>query len=312
MKKFVALLLPIISLTMLSACSSSQKKTEEKETAISSSLKGENDFTGEYIVNANYVKNNLKDIILVDARGEEAEQSTIKGATAMSWQYLANVEEGESGDAEWGLILSPSELAERLGEKGISKEKEIILFSSTKKGWGEDGRIAWELLAAGYQNVKMVDGGFSALKDSGLETQKGGTDLKPVEVSIDSINNNHRILTTELEEDYQNYKIVDTRSKKEYKGAILYGEQKGGHLPDAINIEFTSLFNSDGTLKSNNTIKKIFIDAGLSPDDQIVVYCTAGIRSAFMELIMDMTGYKNVKNYDGSYYTWAATETVEK
>jgi thiosulfate/3-mercaptopyruvate sulfurtransferase len=31
-----------------------------------------------------------------------------------------------------------------------------------------------------------------------------------------------------------------------------------------------------------------------------------------MELVMEMCGFKQVKNYDGSYYRWAKVEEVEK
>ena len=41
--------------------------------------------------------------------------------------------------------------------------KEIIIFSNAQDGWGDDGRILWTLLAAGYENVKMVNGGYEYL-----------------------------------------------------------------------------------------------------------------------------------------------------
>ena len=77
-------------------------------------------------------------------------------------------------------------------------------------------------------------------------------------------------------------------------------------------MKYTDLFNKNGTLKSNDQLTKLFEDAGLSKDDKIVTYCTAGIRSAYTQLVMDMCGFKNVKNYDGSFYRWAKVEDVEK
>lgn len=286
---------------------------EEKEEATPSAKKETTAFTGEYVVTANEVKKNKDDLLLIDARGEEeAGKGTIKGATALGWQTLASVEEGASGDETWGLILEPKELAKRLGEKGIAKDKKIVLFSGAQKGWGDDGRIAWELLAAGYKDVKIVDGGFAALKKAGLKTSIESTKFDPVTVTIDTINQDHVIRTEELKKDYKDYKIVDVREDKEYNGEILYGEAKGGHLPGAHHIKFTDLFESSGKLKSNAALTKLFEAAGLEKDDKIVTYCTAGIRSAYMELVMEMCGFKQVKNYDGSYYRWAKVEDVEK
>lgn len=309
MKKILTLAVLALGLT-LTGCGSSNDATDDSTKEATSP---KTTFKGEYTVDADYVKDNLDDIILIDARGDDAaKKGTVKEAVPMAWQYLADVESGASGDENWGLVLEPKKLAERLDEKGIDKDKEVVLFASAQEGWGDDGRIAWELLAAGYKDVKMVDGGFSALKDAGIKTNKGGTELKPVDVEIDSLNQDHMIKTDELKADYDDYKIVDVRADEEYDGEVLYGEAKGGHLPGAIQVRYTDMFNKNGTLKSNEKLTKLFEDAGLSKDDKIVTYCTAGIRSAYTQLVMDMCGFKNVKNYDGSFYRWAKVEDVEK
>lgn len=270
-------------------------------------------FSGKYVVNAEYVKENLDDIILVDARGEDAAgKGTIKGAIPLMWQYLATCEDGAAGDANWGCILDPERLSERLSAKGLDPAKEIVLFAAGADGWGDDGRIAWELLAAGYENVKMVDGGFAALKDAGLETQKGGAEPAPVDVTVTEIDNTHNINTDELKADYDSFKVVDVRADKEFNGKTLYGEANGGRLPNAIHVRFTDLFRADGTLKSNADITKMFEDAGVSKTDKVVTYCTAGIRSGYMQLILEMCGFENTQNYDESFYRWCAVEELEK
>lgn len=308
MKKTMIGLLALVALG-LAGCGGGNEKADSSKA----DKKEATAFTGEYIVNADYVKQDLDEILLVDARGEEeANKGTIKGAVTLGWQELASVEAGDSGDETWGLVLEPAELSKRLGEKGLAKDKEVVLFAGAQKGWGDDGRIAWELLTAGYKDVKMVDGGFAALKKAGLKTDVEGTKLEPATVKIEAIDQNHLIRTAELKKDYDDYKVVDVRENKEYKGEVLYGEAKGGHLPDAIQVRFTDLFNKSGTLKSKKELTKLFEDAGLTKDEKIVTYCTAGIRSAYMELVMDMCGFKQVKNYDGSYYRWAKVEDVEK
>lgn len=272
-------------------------------------------FSGEYIVQPSYVKEHMDDenMILVDARGEEnARKGTIEGAMATQWQYLSNVEGVEKGDYEWGLILPAEELAKRLGEIGLDKNKEIVLFAEGAKGWGDDGRILWTLRAAGYENLKMVDGGFQGLQDAGLETTKEPKKLDPVTVTIDDVNKDHVIDTRELEKTIDDYKVIDVREDEEYNGAVLYGEAKGGRIPGAIQLRFTDLFNDNGYLKSNDELTAFFEEAGLTKEDQIVTYCTSGIRSAYTQLVMEMLGFQTSKNYDGSYNTWCATNEVEQ
>ena len=301
MKKVALILTMVLTLGLVGCGSGAQTGGEDKIP-----------FEGKYIVSADYVKENLDNIIVVDARGEdEAKKGTVKGAIATTWQYLATCEDGAAGDPNWGCILDTARLSERLGGLGLAKDAEIVLFSNAEKGWGEDGRIAWELIAAGYENVKMVNGGIKALEAAGVEMEKGAAAPTACEVTVDAIDETHVINTDELKSIYAEVKVVDVREDKEYEGKTAYGEANGGHLPGAIHIKFADLFDSDSTLKSKEELTAMFEAAGLAKDDHIVTYCTAGIRSAYMQLVMEMCGFENSENYDESFYRWCVNEELE-
>lgn len=309
--KISKILVLILVLSMIAAgCAA---KEQPKITEPDASSEG-SAFEGKYLVNAEYVKSvaGNDNVLLIDARGEDAaKEGTVEGAIALTWQMIAAME-GKPGDPMWGTILEPASLSEALSDLGISKDKEIIVFGAAQNGWGDEGRITWELIAAGFENVKMVDGGLASLTNVGLNIVKGAAVPVPAEVIVSEINNSHNINTDELVSDYDSYKVVDVRADEEYKGQVLYGEANGGHLPGAIQIRFTDLFKEDGTLKSNEDITKIFTDAGLSKNDKIVTYCTAGIRSAYMQLVLEMAGFENSYNYDESFYRWSAVNELEK
>lgn len=131
-KKLLIVLMLVFILSMIGCTNGAN----DSESGIKESV-----FTGEYIVDANYAKKQVEDgnAILLDARGEEtAKKGTIEGAVATNWQNLSNVESVEKGDYDWGLILEPEVLSKKLGDLGLSKDKEIILFAEGPKGWGED------------------------------------------------------------------------------------------------------------------------------------------------------------------------------
>ena len=241
-------------------------------------------------------------------------KETIKGAAATSWQALGTCEDkyGKQGDENWGKVPQPAELSKKLSNLGLDPNKEIVLLGETLGGWGEDARVLWELRVAGYTNLKMVDGGYEALVNAGAETQKGPSKLDKVDVKIDKLDMTHDMETEELQKNYKDYKIVDVRTDEEYEGAKKYNEAKGGHLPGAIHIRYTDLFREDGTLRSQADIDKMLKDAGISKDDKIVTYCTGGIRSAYMQLVLEMAGCKNTWNYDQSFWRWAVVGDVEK
>ena len=63
---------------------------------------------------------------------------------------------------------------------------------------------------------------------------------------------------------------------------------------------------------TNYILTKMFEDAGLSKEDHIITYCTGGIRSAYMQLVMEMCGFENSENYDESFYRWCVEGDLEK
>lgn len=304
-KRIVAGILAVALVMASTGCG----KNETKQNADSNSV-----FHGTYIISAGeaVTKVGQEDVQFLDARGsKKAFLGTVDGAVATDWQSLSTCEEGNAGDAQWGLVPEAEDLEERLGALGLDKEKEIIVIGQPEDGWGEDGRVLWELLQAGFRNVKIVDGGYHALKDAGVKTQIGASKPKQAQVEIGTLDKEHDITTEELQDHYSDYKIVDVRTTEEYEGAILYDEAKGGHLPGAVSIPYVELFQENGCLKSNEELTELFTSKGLGKTDDIVTYCTGGIRSAYVQLVMEMCGYTHVRSYGQSYWRWAEVGDVE-
>lgn len=267
-----------------------------------------------YITTAEWLKENLdnKELLILDARGEEAHQKGhIPGAIAVMWQEFSNMEGGPGENPDWGTVLEPSILSEKLAQYGITKDKEIVVYTTSPDGWGEEGRIVWMLRRVGFENTKMLDGGFDYWKASGYEVSKDEVDPVAEELEELTLAATTNITTEELSSKLNDLVIIDSREKSEYEGATKYGEARGGHIPTAINISFNSFLNKDGRLKNPGEIQDILEENGIKKEDEIVTYCTAGIRSAHMQIVLDMLGYENVKNYDASFYAWAGMEDLE-
>lgn len=311
----------MLSSFLLMACNNTKEpqvqnngeNAEKPEQNNRDEINEDKQFTGKYMISSDEAVGKIGDenVIFIDARGTDAaEKGTVDGAMALMWQDLSNMS-GKSGDEMWGTVLPKEQLSEKLSGLGLDPQKEIILFADANKGWGNDGRILWTLRMAGYNNIKMVDGGIEALSASGAELVKKVNTLDAVTVEISNMDYTASINTDELNVSYDDYKIIDTRAKDEFEGATKFGEAKGGHLPGAVNIDYVDLFGDNGLLKSNADIKKMFEDKGIGESDAAITYCTAGIRSAYVQLVLEMCGFENIKNYDESYYRWSAVNEVE-
>lgn len=319
MKKIAFMLVLILALSLVvSGCSSNSDntpidETDEQETVEESTEETVEFVDTSYIVDADWLNENLgnENILILDARGQEAyDKGHIPGAIAVTWQNFADMSGTQADNPNWGTVLKAEELSKKLSELGISADKEIVVYTTTDGGWGEDGRIVWMLKRAGFENAKMLDGGFEYWTSKGYEVSKEAVEPNPTEVNITKLSDDTNIETEELANRLGELVIIDARSKEEYEGAQNYGEARGGHIPGAINIPFTEFLNKDGTLKTAKEIKAILDSNGIDKDDEIVTYCTAGIRSAHMQIILDMMGY-NARNYDASFYVWAANQNLE-
>lgn len=293
----------------ITATSKVNKKAKAKIT-----IKVQDVFTGAYVISANNLKYKMdakEKLILVDTRGINAKTQTAKGAITINWKNISRSELTDktmSGEAGYARTLSAGKVSTHLGKLGLGLKDQIVLFSDNHKngGWGDDGRVAWQLIQCGYKNVKIVNGGLTAMKKAGIATQTGPSKAKKKRVKVSKVDTkSHDITTEELKEHYSEYKIVDVRTIEEYNGSQKFGGVSGGHLKNAIHIRFTDMFDKNGALKTKAQLTAMFENAGLNKADKIVTYCTGGIRSGYMQIVLQMCGFENSYNYAESIYRWS-------
>jgi len=103
------------------------------------------------------------------------------------------------------------------------------------------------------------------------------------------------------------------RSPGEFKGELLHmpdypqeGAMRGGHIPGASNVPWKRAANEDGTFRSADELRAIYLEEqGLSADDDVVAYCRIGERSSHTWFVLThLLGFEKVRNYDGSWTEW--------
>lgn len=265
-----------------------------------------------HFVDAEWLKANLSKVIVLDVRSDkEYKAGHLPGALGVTWQSLSNMQPRQ-GEAGWGVVLRPEQLAEKLGALGIDGTKPVVVYNDPH-GFGEDGRVVWMLHYGGVKDAKMLHGGFPA-----WEKAKGAVtrDIpEPKGVKFSGTPDESLIATTAyLKANRAKLKLIDARSPEEYLGKTDHGEKKRGHIPGAIHFHFKDAYNDDGYVKSVAELKAAFTKAGLKPEDDIVVYCTVGIRSGFLAELLRMAGFSKAKNYNASMSEWAGdpANPVEK
>lgn len=245
-----------------------------------------------------------KGALVLDARARRAFTSRhIKGALHSPWTAFS-VKKGSNK----GELKSASSVKVLLEGLGVSNTRPVLVVGDPLNDWGEEGRIVWMLRSLGHPNAMMVDGGIDAMLKAGAPAQKGRT--KPGAKGVFTIKNNASLQAdaSSVRASMSSAKsvLIDVRERREYEGKTPYGEARGGHVPGAVHLYFKDFLDASGHLLPRTKLKAKLKALGIEPDTQVIAYCTGGIRSAWMVVVLHHLGYPSAKNYAGSMWQWSA------
>lgn len=200
-------------------------------------------------------------------------------------------------------------IVQKLRSLGIDPKKTIVIYGDLSDKWRTDGRFFWMFEFYGFKRVALLKGGFQNWEKAGFSKQRGfGQTPKPSVLEISDINFNRDVLADQSwiasRLGSQDIALIDNREKNEYSGATPYGSIRGGHIPGALHIDWREFFTSDGSLKPREALDSLLKSKGIQIKQEIVVYCTGGVRSAMAYFVFRYLGYK-VRNYDGSWWDWS-------
>ena len=99
--------------------------------------------------------------------------------------------------------------------------------------------------------------------------------------------------------------LLDVRGPAEYAGEAGYPcDPRQGHIPGAVNVEWSELYAEEGRPHEPETIRRLLAERGADPDRPIVAYCHSGQRSAFAVAALRAAGFE-AENYEGSWHEWS-------
>ncbi len=201
-----------------------------------------------------------------------------------------------------GLLPSEAELHSMFSELGHHDELHYIVYDDEGGGWA--GRFIWLLDSIGHPHYSYINGGLKAWQQAGLELEQEQNKASPSQPTL-SFNNHHTIDLDSLLADLKNPQQViwDARSPQEFCGAKVVAA-KGGHIPGAVNLEWTAGMDSERGLRLRSDLAEQLRALGITPDKTIVTHCQTHHRSGFTYLAAKVLGYPNVKAYAGSWSEW--------
>ena len=261
-----------------------------------------------YLIDTKTLEQNLgrEGLVIMDVRGKAAYAfgGHIPGAVHATWHDFSDPAAAAKG------LLNPdlAWMEQKLQSLGISNDSHIVIYSNPFDNWGDEGRMFWMLQYLGHQQLRILDGGWvkwvaeQRRYEHGVVTPKPGTFRATP--SPDLI-----VMKEELKKivrgTHPETAIVDARSLEEYAGKEIQGIPRPGHIPSAISVPWNGFLKPDATVKDLEAIKAALEEKGLHPGQELICYCTGGVRSAWLYFVLTLAGYPRVRNYTGSWWEWS-------
>jgi thiosulfate/3-mercaptopyruvate sulfurtransferase len=207
------------------------------------------------------------------------------------------------------MLPSAAAFAEAMGKLGIGSGDRIVVYDNSPLRTAARG---WFMLRHfGAARVAILDGGLGKWKREGRPIEAG--EPSPREARFTAAEKSGEVVT--LHEVLAGAgPIVDARGKPRFEGTEEDPRPgvASGHIPGAKNVPFASLYNDDGTYKSEEEIRRIFAAAGADPEAAFVASCGSGVTANCLIFAARRLGNRDTRLYDGSWSEYGADPSTPK
>ncbi|CAN5854913.1 sulfurtransferase [soil metagenome] len=252
----------------------------------------------EWIADAAWLQEHLEDddlAIVALTPEEDFLAGHIPGAAQIDWPALEIVETTDTSIASW-----QSEVEAILTDLGIDRDDTVLVYDG---GTFISGRVWWILHQLGHEDVRLLNGGLEAWVSDGGQLETGESTVEPAAEPYAGDPDAQSLVTiTEAEAalDAGDAMFLDARRSDD--------EFAVGHIPGAVNIPFIQNAAAEGPKywKNADELRAMYEEAGVTPDQEIIVYCATGVRSSVTYFALLQLGYDNVAVFTGSFGEWSA------
>ena len=86
-----------------------------------------------------------------------------------------------------------------------------------------------------------------------------------------------------------------------------FGNKRVGHIPGSVNVPIERFFIDQEvpTIKPAAELLTVLAEAGLSPQQETVIHCQAGVRTTTGVFVTTLLGWERVRAYEASMAEWA-------
>ncbi len=201
-------------------------------------------------------------------------------------------------------LPDPEKLAEKLSSLGIDDSSFVVFYDDPSSGQGFYAAHGWWLLRwLGHDNVMVLDGGLPAWLEAGgrLET---ASPLPSNTTFTAQVRPEMVVSAAQVAARGSSAALLESRAAPRYRGEVEPLDWKAGHVPGAVNLDWSESLDSTGKFKTALEQQERFFK--LEDSEQVLVYCGSGVSAGANMLALELAGVKNTKLYAGSWSDWVS------
>ena len=257
------------------------------------------------IVTTDWLAKHLNDESLVLLQIGEKEEYAASHIPRAQFIQLADIStpRGQGLTLELPAIDQLKNVFEKLG---VSNDSRIVLYFG--KDWvTPTARVFMTLDYLGFGNqTSILDGGFPAWRAEGKPVTAEVVEPKKGTLTA-HVNPKLVVDSAWVKENLGNpqVRILDARAPQFYTGAEQGRMPRGGHIPNARSIPFSSLVEDPtNKFKAATALRQLFDQADVKPNSSVATYCHIGQQASLLYFVARYLGY-DAHVYDGSFEEWS-------